>query len=1098
MFKIKNNTKKIPAIFTLCMLVFMELFPSTAMAITPPVANTAIGNVSNAAGNQAGGQMNKTDAPEVDVTFSGDMKNGSKVTANAVTTYFKDNDSKKLYFTWYLKKGKCELTDKKYPSGVDENGKIIPNDNNLADKVGCDEDDDKIITVNDWKITAAKISVKGSFDANGITYSNSIDEKLSAYKANPSPIETTEDKNNNNVWKINSGSETNDPDSPNCYARDPKSGLMYELRRVIEQKPTCSDSDNYELACIETNKTANCDVLNPAYDAVAALAAQQAIDAANAWNNDPANNTPANIANGTYPKVIPAKYGVSNTLSWMTDKFCGIVDVKVDKVYCKIGSDDELRNFRAHVGCYDNTRIPMCVKKKGNTYPKLLDSTSAANPSAAVIRDFCGTLMPNNNVIDPAIPSSALLISPPAPNLFGINNPIFADVIGQKCETAKNIIINGDDNSASNSSAQESCTFVKDANMCKHLFPKIPGAITGDNKFGKIEKSFWGTDPTKASTSGIGKDEEIVAGLGVEKFSWSFSTGDQVGVVVEGDSTFPTDHADSAYKRTWAFSKNTCSELEKLNNGDIVSGFNNEKPDGKRGFYIEGAGNAKTGFLTAEINLDNCLEENLLNPIENSTSGLKVDLTVDPLNPLNDPSGRGDILKIYANSVNSADTSGLMYNWYIKKSRDGSDVPGDSTEWVDITNKKSNNYTGWDGYSFEGVGINGLNKHDLSFNLNFTENMIKDGFISGGGYNGVFYLKVKVVITGTAADGGQSSYGETLPIRIRQQKNKMLAYPVIAKNDGMLNLNKDLNGSSLELCADKDGQSSCYVVKDQILGLEVKDAGSSHLSNFSWTVNGVATTCSNSISSECSLGGNKMFIPVLGNIGEAVDISAKAHDDTTGEAIEVSRHFVIGTSALNIISNDQTSFCGKQCLDTSSLCPKYLGSYLDTAGNAYPDCSTSVWETREGNTVSLFATGQSGFDWSVDGEIMTQFKDQDSLEFLVDRPAGSSYNIGLSTYLLDTNKAQLGNIRRALYNNWKVEMDAPSEENKSTSIQIDVVPVTGQDMATAKNNFFGASLITHLPENLIFLLKISLTSILMLFATGLLFAFIPENIFEKR
>jgi hypothetical protein len=186
-------------------------------------------------------------------------------------------------------------------------------------------------------------------------------------------------------------------------------------------------------------------------------------------------------------------------------------------------------------------------------------------------------------------------------------------------------------------------------------------------------------------------------------------------------------------------------------------------------------------------------------------------------------------------------------------------------------------------------------------------------------------------------------------------------------------------------------------------------------------------------------------------------------------------------------------------LNSNSICQKYLGQYNSLNGYGTPDCSTQVWQAIAGKTVTLTAPGQTGFDWAVDGQIISEYANRNQLQIIMDKPVGSSYNIGLSTHLLPGGKTQLNNIRRALYKNWGVKPeDAVEEENQATNIQLDVVAGAGPEMAKAKPSIFGASLITHLPEQLMFLLKISLTSVLFMLATGLLFAFIPETLFKKE
>ena len=1103
MLKIKEKAKKVFSAIGIFSLLFVELFPLGVSAASFTIPDSLMNSVTNAtsttssptnsASNDPSGLSNKQQGPKVEVTFnsSGGAKPGSKMTATAVPSFFNNaSDPKKLYFTWYLKRSGCGLTKSDDPGDVDK----------------CDMDGDGKITENDWKIAAAKIIIDGSFDRSEADYAKfptGIDENSAGYKATPSPV---------GEWSINSGADENGKDAPNCYVQSPKSGLVYELRRTI---PVFDDDDNkacpsgYHRACV-TDQTAKCDVLNPAYTQAAidaSNASQAAIDAANAWNSDPANVNDQHVVPAFVPippKTIPNDFGA-----------CAVSSEKKDNsdVTCSIKDDKDLKNYKAVISCNDSNATPLCVKDTGNT--EFMDTSVAVTPPAT--QPILGVIFPNalfdaslipkpdqntNGVCgELAKPNDKTGIFMKPPNFLDNTQPAIS-AADEKCTVVKDKLTNGTKDAngniavVGNPDLNPVCSFKKDVNLCKHLFPKVPGEVTGDGSFTLAEKKFWGADPTKASTSGTGKDEENAVGLGVDKFTWMFSPGDQVGVVVEGDSAFPTGHADSSYKRMWAFSKDTCSVLKGMESRTSIA--NKDHPENNtRGFYIEGTGSSKTGFLTADLDLDECLKENLLDPDVDGTSKLTVQLNASPENPINDPSGRGDILNIASGATNTQNPSGLLYKWSVQESRDGSAAPIDTTSWVDITSAMESNG------SFSASDVQGLGKKDLAINLNMPESLVRAGIINpDSSYSGVFYLKVKVKITGTAADGSQNAQGE-VTVRVKQQQNEIHVYPVSATNSGMLSLNKGLTGQSLELCSDQQGKTRCYVTKNEILGLEVPDAGNNKLSNFSWKVNGNAISCSANISSQCVPGGNKLFVPVLGNVGEAVDVVATAVNEKN-ESIEVSRHFVIGESQLQITSLDPNSFCGLQCLDSSSACPKYLGHYnglgLDSNGNRlqYPDCSAQVWETREGNTVTLGATGQAGFDWAIDGQIMPEYKDQNQIQLVINKAAGESYNIGLSTHLLPGSTNQLNNIRLALYKNWGVAPEEAVEENQSANIQLNVVDGPGQTMAAATPASFGASLITHLPEQLMFLLKISLTSMLLLLVTGLLFAFIPETLFKEE
>jgi hypothetical protein len=116
-----------------------------------------------------------------------------------------------------------------------------------------------------------------------------------------------------------------------------------------------------------------------------------------------------------------------------------------------------------------------------------------------------------------------------------------------------------------------------------HLFPDAKGCFvdinnnfrcmqekTGNGSFPLDEEMFWRTDPHNSDTAGTSNgDEANVAGLGITQLAWNYSSGDKVGVVVEGISLEPTQKKpyDSSYKIMWAFSKDKC-DLEIDDKGD--------------------------------------------------------------------------------------------------------------------------------------------------------------------------------------------------------------------------------------------------------------------------------------------------------------------------------------------------------------------------------------------------------------------------------------------------------------------------------------------------------------------------------------------------
>ncbi len=1039
MGKIKNKQriKKIISLFIITGILFFEISPfmvkAASLTTSGSVVGDSIGPI-NSTDNQRMGTSNKEQGPKVDVSFSvisGTIIQGAKVTATASPGYFKE-DSSKLYYTWYLKRKGCE------------NKKDVTNDKSLKDK--CDFDDDNKITENDWKIAATQIIVKGSYDNSGEKYSASVDSKLAGYEAYPSPSNTTE--NNNKGWVTNSGADINDAEAPNCYVQDPESGISYELRKVDSSIQACPVG--YQKVCATSGQTENCDILNPAYDSAAA--------------------------------ALNPNYAIPRIISQTTDKFCAVTkDAPVDNqdIYCKV---TDLGKYTTTPYCKNANEVAMCVKYStaatamGNVvFPDINPAASSLSAMVFKKNNLCSSLDPN---------------SPTPPAWLSTKNTLFSGLQNQTCETAQNILANGDGTNTGDLNTILTCSTEKAGNTCKHLFAKEPSyvkGVVGDGKFTLDEKKFWGANPNVTSTNGTGVDEANVVGLGVDKFTWLYVDGDQVGVVVEGDSAYQTNHADSAYKRMWAFSNNKCTALSDLSKNPVSTFDGNTKVNS---MYLEGSGGGAcdhgdiskcTGFLTTELDLNDCLEENLLDPTSNENSDVnsKLNLQVvsEPENPINDQAGRGDTLNIKAASFNSQDSNNLLYNWTVQLSRDGSAAPTDATNWKDIT-------TDLEAIpSFFVADVSGVGKQKLAIKLNLSETLLK-GAITGT-YTDSFYLKIKVKAKGTAIDGSQDADG-FIVVKVRNQQNQIKMYGVTANNTGMLTM----NNKGTELCASDSEKTRCYVTNDEIIGLEVADVGDNKLANFSWKANDASIICDSSVSTQCTVvAGNKIFVPVLGNENEAVDITAKAINTKTNEAVELSRHFVITKLQTKISSTDETK-----------LWPKLLGYYKDLNGNQYPDYSSTVYETTPESKVDLAAGfypsslgNQSQLEWNIDGQTQYDLSDKKQINFPINKAEGDSYNVGLNIKYKTGSDSQVNNLRKALLKNWKIEPENMIDEQESVSMQINVVSAGSQKIASKEAQTGLASLISHLPENLMFLLKIIVTSGTLLLLTGIVFAVIPEN-----
>lgn len=144
----------------------------------------------------------KKSTPEVSLFFSpSDPKPGERLSAKAFPVYF-SNDESSLYYSWYLKRALCKLTDSPSQAVID----------------ACDHDDDKNITVEDWKIAAVKILAQNGYEGPPMGASPDSD----GYKA-----------------RFGGDNKTNVPD--HCYVHDADSGVNYELATGSSTSFSCPE-----------------------------------------------------------------------------------------------------------------------------------------------------------------------------------------------------------------------------------------------------------------------------------------------------------------------------------------------------------------------------------------------------------------------------------------------------------------------------------------------------------------------------------------------------------------------------------------------------------------------------------------------------------------------------------------------------------------------------------------------------------------------------------------------------------------------------------------------------------------------------------------
>ncbi|NTW14751.1 MAG: hypothetical protein HGA38_00070 [Candidatus Moranbacteria bacterium] len=165
---------------------------------------------------------NKKFAPEVSVVFSPtDPRDGQKITAKAFPIYF-SNPNDQLYYTWFLKRKGCDLGS--------ASGKPSY----------CNADGTGGITVNDWKVAAARIIANDGADKAAFSYgSDSDDDGYDAEFGGKAEINTTND------W---------------CYIHDSSSGDFYELASSESTDQFECATDGFIPACVSADQNVASDL----------------------------------------------------------------------------------------------------------------------------------------------------------------------------------------------------------------------------------------------------------------------------------------------------------------------------------------------------------------------------------------------------------------------------------------------------------------------------------------------------------------------------------------------------------------------------------------------------------------------------------------------------------------------------------------------------------------------------------------------------------------------------------------------------------------------------------------------------------------------
>ena len=591
-------------------------------------------------------------------------------------------------------------------------------------------------------------------------------------------------------------------------------------------------------------------------------------------------------------------------------------------------------------------------------------------------------------------------------------------------------------------------------NLCTHVFAQPNGGlVSGDGTFDAGEERFWKTNPRDPSTANNGqKDEATVVGFGADEFSWTYFSGDEVGLAVEGTSMIPTKHDDSSSYVMWAFSKNRCSP-------SLVGG--------STGQYVQSVKSYPVTFPTADMDPNDCIPYNLVNPTEGGqSSNLSIQLNATPSSLTNDETSdkSGDLVTVQAAIDNALqEGSNMHYDWNIDISdnpRFSSPInitaPAVSSELV--TRTKGND-----------LGV-------LHFKMNIPASLL--GSMSGG----TGYIRFRLRAEENIEGGGIRKGNSEVIAKFASTGKRIQAYlvdPVVVGTRTHVKLNAGkmiCNGSALE-------RTACQVIKNEVIGLKIDSSG---LRDFSWQINQKPLVCNQSgVSPDCSNAaqGNIAFFPVTGKTGDNYEVTVTAVNTATGQEVTMSRLFYVIDPYVQIVSSD-----------TSVAWKKLLGFYRDVLGTATTSCpgglcpnySDEALQTFAGSTVVLKAEYSPKFiashpgmhsEWRVDQEPIEESA-TDTISLPIEKAGGTSYDISFHAIIIQTDL-----MRRALYDIWDISPLDSTESSFSGKTQIEV-----QDAGLASGNQKGmkkyyALLSSYVPETFLFTFRTLLLGFLALFVT---------------
>jgi hypothetical protein len=578
---------------------------------------------------------------------------------------------------------------------------------------------------------------------------------------------------------------------------------------------------------------------------------------------------------------------------------------------------------------------------------------------------------------------------------------------------------------------------------CEHDFATCESGVVGDGKLTTEEEECWQLDPNNADTDGDGvPDEQDLAGLNQQQFTWNYREGDRVGVLVEGTSMVPTNenNLNSYYKIMWA-APSVCSneDMNYLNRDGCDTG----RDDG-------------FNYLKAL-------------PVDEFNEG-NIDASVSfvPLNPQVDPidSNSSDEITLNASIKNdSADSRYIYYDWDIYRCSTSDTENCVTTEVFNVNDPEAN----------------------LDKNLWLTKNclvgkdqsmdecgIIIESSIKGMGVNSITikpkidvmryskeYFKVILRTSREKVDDAFKRYSVTdAVVPVTQNDVELKLFSVNQQEDGSFELQ--------EICNQGLYRRICPVYPYQMIAAQA-GARYTDIKTYNWQLNDKPMPDVMQCPFDgCELG-NMAYFPVTGEKLSMNSISVTAQRQN-GENLLAQRMLSVNNPLAVVSSDDAETAWPSSSIDgtiANNSFETYPNNIVKFRADIVPDYlldhpDTIVqWLLNGQEVTSEFVSKNSAL------EIVT---DNSQLSFKAMGNAGMSYRVGVKI-TRDFTDSELATLRKT----WGI-MDGNSLVNeKIVSLKL-IFPEEFYDEEeeneTASLRLFLASTAKNAPETLLFTMRL--------------------------